>query len=280
MGELTADLQNWVNRAIVWKDNGLAPRSAYGFHQYDQKKIGICHHIPVCETLAQLTAYFNGGASQGSTHFGNGRDAYVEIEAGGYRFWVSEIHQYMAVTGIYSPWAQGVINNWGSCAIQQAPLVAGMASGEPNAAFVSVENVAMTGADGLTDAQWNNCVMLRAWSSMRFDHPCDPLTNIWHAEVDRVNRCSDPGWRGEDEDAMQATANRVLQGDYSRMKGAVLIAPPPEPEPEPKPEPPIAVDYRRLYEDELRGELAAYTDDGTRAAVRIDEVNRKLAELG
>jgi hypothetical protein len=42
---------------------------------------------------------------------------------------------------------------------------------------------------------------------------------------------------------------------------------------------PPAVDYRALYEAELRGCLAAAEDDGRRAAVRIEELQRKLRAL-
>jgi hypothetical protein len=234
---VTPEINAWLDRFVVWKDNGKPPRSNYAYDKWDYAKLGTVNHIPVCETLEQLDAYFCGGNAQGSTHFGTGRDYEGDFEAGGYSFPSARVSQYMATVGPYSPWAQGVIQNWGSCSIPAAPILGDyrMQSGEPNCAFLSNENVAMSGSDGVTDPQFNSNVMLRAWGALYFDHDITPYTQLWHAEIDRVDRCFDPGWEGALEDEMQAAANAVRVGDYSKMRQAVAVGPPPEPEPEPPP---------------------------------------------
>jgi len=207
----------FVDQFVAYVDNGKAPRSAYGFGY--TKKIGLVNHIPVCRTLTQLTNYFNGGAATGSTHFGVGRESAGDLIWGGVAIPCAPVHQYMPIVGPYSPWAQGIIRRSAACAIPPSPTIAGMRSGEPNEAFVSVENVAMSGRDGVTEPQFNSNVMLRAYCAAYFGHAIDPLTQLWHSEIDQKDRCFDPGWSGDLEDAMQDAAKRLLRGDISGLRG-------------------------------------------------------------
>jgi hypothetical protein len=94
-----------------------------------------------------------------------------------------------------------------------------MRSGEPNGAFVSIENVALRGTDGVTAPQFNSNVFLRAYCAAFFGHAINPQTQLWHAEIDQLNRCFDTGWDGALEDAMQDAANRLLRSDVSGLRG-------------------------------------------------------------
>jgi hypothetical protein len=279
-------LQQFLDHVVVWKDNGKPPRSNYGHTKWNNAKAGTCNHRPVCSTLKQLTDYFCGGASAGSTHFGIGKHETYELEVpeSSIAFPVAETHQYMAVSSPYSPWAQGIITWSSSCPIPESAVVHDMASGEPNCAYISIENVEDNDPSWLSDGQFNSNVMIRAWGRLTYGHAIDPITQIWHAEVDPVSRCADPGWPGSEEDAMQAAANAVCDGDFTWLRGLRQLSPPeppdPEPEPEPEPEPPVPTDYQARYYDELRGQHAAYHDDEMRAAVRLERVEGVMADEG
>jgi hypothetical protein len=203
------------------KDNGKAPRWYHAFG-YETRKLGVVNHIPVAKTLAQLTAYFNGGNAQGSTHFGVDRGVYRMFAWGRARVPVAEAHQYMPIVGPVAPWAQGVINCGGSCRVQCHPRILAMRSGEPNGAYVSIENVD-AGQTVPDDAQFNTNCLLRAYVAAYFGHAITPDTQVWHSEIDRVNRCGDPPWSGAIEAEMQAAANRLLAGDVSGLRAIVSV---------------------------------------------------------
>lgn len=264
-------LQTFVDAVINYVDNGKAPRSAYGYG-YENTKLGMFQHIPVCDTLKQLTDYFNGGASAGSVHFGVDRAESMRLPFGGRAYPFAQVDQYMPIVGAYAPWAQGIINSGGTCAIPWNPVLNGMRSGEPNPAYLSVENVARTGSQGMTDAQFNSNVMLRAMGAAYFGYGITPNTQLWHAEVDRVNRCSDPGWSGDLEDEAQAAAILLLGGWFSGLRAGVPVpAPAPTPTPPapaPVPTPTPARDYHADYDAQLRDGYAAAVDDVIRFQVR------------
>lgn len=234
-GPLTAVpalLRDFVASDIVQVvDNGRPPRT---MHDYGYaKKIGLVNHIPVAPTLDVLTRYFRGELRDpplGSTHFGIGRDFEWTYRVGNVLFGCATVHQYMPLYGV-SPWAQGVIQR------ATASLVRGMRPGEPNGAFHSIENVAMSGRDGVTDPQFNSNVFMRAYLAALDGYPIDPDHQLWHSEIDGINRPDDPGWDGGLEDAMQDAARKLLRGDLSGIKGQWTDAPAPPPEP-PTPEPP------------------------------------------
>lgn len=207
------------SKTLFWMDNGKAPRWNHAFG-YETRKIGVVNHIPVAKTLAQLTAYFTGGNAQGSTHFGVGRGRFLVFGWENARLPLAEVHQYMPVVGPVAPWAQGVINCAGSCRIQCHPRIAGMRPGEPNGAFVSIENVD-AGEVAPDDAQFNSNVFLRAWTAAYFGHEVSPNTQLWHSEIDRVGRCGDPPWSGAVEDEMQEAARKLLRSDLSGLRAVV-----------------------------------------------------------
>ena len=241
---------------VTFKDNGKVPRtySDYGYG----RKIGFVNHIPVCRTLAQLDAYFTGGSAVGSTHFGVGRDQDWTFRIGNVLIPCASVSQYLPLYGV-SPWAQGIITRESSCELGLAALVAGMRPGEPNGAFHSAENVAMSGADGVTDAQFNSNVFLRAYCSALDGYPIDPIHQLWHGEIDRVNRCADPGWTGELEDAMQDAARRLLLGDLNGLRGKSVDEVPVPPTPEPPPTfPPYMSPQQSLQLQTLFGEGVIY----------------------
>lgn len=262
-----AVVRAFVERFVLDRDTGVAPRWPHAFG-YEQQKLGVVNHIPVCDTLAQLTAYFNGGSAQGSTHFGFGREQAGTLTWDRVGVPVAPVHQYMPIVGPCAPWAQGRIQTSALCPMPPSPTIRGMRQGEPNGAFISVENVARTGRDGVTAPQFNSNAMIRAYCAAFFGFEVSPLTQLWHSEIDQVTRCDDPGWEGALEDAMQSAARRLLVGDLSGMRGVVT-------EPAPRP----AVDYRALYIAELQGSLAAARDDVMRAAVRERELTRKLETI-
>lgn len=200
---------------LKYVDNGKAPRWLHNFGY--ALKVGVVNHIPVCKTLKQLTDYFNGGSALGSTHFGVNRGTYRMFEWQGARFPVAEAHQYMPVFGPVAPWAQGVIACGGSCRIQCHPRIGSMRPGEPNGAFVSIENVD-AGQPVPDDAQFNTNVLLRAWAAAANGFDITPDTQLWHSEIDRVDRCGDPPWSGAVEDEMQDAARGILRGDLSGLR--------------------------------------------------------------
>jgi hypothetical protein len=152
-----------------------------------------------------------------------------------------------------------------------------MHQGEPNGAFISIENVARSGRDGVTDPQFNSNAMIRAYCAAYFGFEITPRTQLWHSEIDQAARCDDPGWDGALEDAMQAAARKLLAGDTSGLRGVTV---PPRPTPPAPVPPPPAHDYRATYVAELRGELAAARDDAMRAALREGAILDKLRREG
>ena len=237
-------LRDWFHSGIVaLVDNGRVPRTQ---HQYGYTKyIGAVHHIPVAPTLAALTRYFRyetAEAPQGSTHFGIGRDFEWTYRIPGTHtlFGCATVHQYVPLRGV-SPWAQGVIARSDWCTIPPTPVISGMRPGEPNGAFASVENVAMKGSDGVTDPQFNANVLLRAYLAALDGYEITPRTQLWHSEIDQLNRCNDPGWTGALEDEMQEAARRLLRGDLSLVRGRWSDAPAPAPPPPPPPPAPKPV---------------------------------------
>jgi hypothetical protein len=227
VGGVPAVVQAFIDSPFLkYVDNDRAPRwhTAFG---WDHRKAGIVNHIPVCDTLDQLTAYFNGGNATGSTHFGIGRELAGHLEwpvrggagTGRTRIPVAEVHQYLPTVGAVAPWAQGAIRGGNpNCGLRLHPAVAGMRQGEPNGAFISIENVARSGRQGVTDPQFNSNAFLRAWTAAYFDHEIGPATQLWHGEIDTFDRCFDPGWPGDLEDAMQEAARRLLRGDVSGLR--------------------------------------------------------------
>lgn len=229
----------------VWMDNGCPPRNLHDYG-YD-RKIAVCQHIPVCETLDDLDAYFCGGWSEGSTHFGVDRALHGELVSGGWHIPVARVSQYMPIrrdasypSGC-SPWAQGVLN------YPTAVLAQGMDSGEPNGAFHSIENVAWTGADGMTDAQFNSNVLLTVYLAGLDEYPIDPEHDLGHFEIDTINRPEDTGWAADLWDARQAAANLLLaNNDPSGLKGAWQEAAAP---PSAEASPPISLHESQVVSD-------------------------------
>src|SRR5829696_9097178 len=143
-------VRRFIDHFVIDMDNGVAPRWPHAFG-YEQRKIGVVNHIPVCDTLAQLTAYFTGGNAQGSTHFGIGRERAGSLAWDGVSIPCAPVHQYMPIVGPCAPWAQGIIRRSARCPMPPSPTISGMQPGEPNGAFISIENVARAGVDGVTN---------------------------------------------------------------------------------------------------------------------------------
>lgn len=209
-GAVPALVQAFVDRFVELVDNGTAPRWDHAFG-YEQHKIGVVNHIPVCDTLDQLTAYFNGGAAQGSTHFGVGRQQAGTLDHQGAQIPVAPVHQYMPILGPVAPWAQGLIQTSPTCRIAPSPTIKTMRPGEPNGAFVSIENVARTGAQGVTDPQFNANAFLRAYCAAFFGFAITPLTQLWHSEIDQA--CVTPEMRILTRDLLWIPAGDLRVGD-------------------------------------------------------------------
>jgi hypothetical protein len=115
----------------------------------------------------------------------------------------------------------------------------------------------------VTEAQFEASARLCAWVFQSEILPFADKTGamvdrdhiIGHWELNPVTRKFCPSWPSSRMDQYVARVQALLQGE------------------------PPAVDYRALYEAELRGCLAAAEDDGRRAAVRIEELQRKLRAL-
>jgi len=238
-------VRRFIDHFVIDMDNGVAPRWPHAFG-YEQRKIGVVNHIPVCDTLAQLTAYFTGGNAQGSTHFGIGRERAGSLAWDGVSIPCAPVHQYMPIVGPCAPWAQGIIRRSARCPMPPSPTISGMQPGEPNGAFISIENVARAGVDGVTNPQFNSNALLRAYCAGFFGFPITPLTQLWHSELDQRDRCNDPGWDGALEDALQAAARALLAGDLGGLRGVVTVL-----------IPGAGVDYKARSVVELRGCLVA-----------------------
>lgn len=210
----------WVDQGIKYLGCGKGGSYYAGLpRKWDTQKIGMVQHIPVAPTLESLDNYFCSPNTQGGTHFGIGREFWKTLTFEGFTFPIARTSQYFPTVGNVWPWAQGVINRDNpNCSIKTSPTVRNMLSGEPNGAFLSVENVAWSGKDLLTEPQMNANMLCRAWGADHFKYEINPLTQLWHAEIDTVNRCSDPGWPGELEDYLQEGARRLLRGDLSYLK--------------------------------------------------------------
>jgi hypothetical protein len=240
----------WVPRPVVaalpalpphiqaWEDAvvGYRPaRSGFNLHAYGyERKLGMCQHIPVCDDLPTLTAYFVGGKNAGLTTYGVGRVLFKTLDLAApdgsvCRVPFAEVHRYGPIgTNTWSPWAQGLVNRGGTCAVPPHPVAAYLGSGVPNGAYDSVENVARIGSQGMTGPQLNSNAMLRAASAFRNGYPINDETQVSHAAIDRINRCFDPGWPAGLEDEARAIARAILAGDLSKLHGALrLNAPPP-----------------------------------------------------
>lgn len=219
----------WLDLAVDFIDNGLAPRHRHAFGHETDKRVMV-HHIPVCTTLQQLINYLNGGNALGSYYVGVGRGFHVMLVWGNARIPVSRSVQFMAILGMQSPWAQGITNCAGSCRIQCHPRVHGWRSGEANGDALSVSYVD-AGQPLPDDEQFNASVFWRAWWSSYFSHEISPDTQLWHSEIDRVNRCGDPPWSGDVEDEMQAAAIKLVQGDISGLRAVTFVDDPQPPVP-------------------------------------------------
>lgn len=233
--------------AFVWMDNGRPLRT---LHDYGYtKKIGCVQHVTGGGTLSGLDAYFRfeqAEAPKGSAQLGIGRHLWGHLPWAGVWIPIAETHQYMPLrrNADYpngcSPWAQGAILRNSECPVQPSPTIAGMASGEPNGAFHSVENVAWDGTHGLTDPQFNANALMRAYLAGLDDYDITPATQLWHAEIDQYWRCFDPGWPGDLEDRLQQAARAILYENSPRLLRAlepIEGAPQPEPTPPPGPQP-------------------------------------------
>lgn len=194
---------------LVFMDNGKVPRTP---HDYGYaRKIGAVQHIPVCDTLEQLDNYFCGGSALGSSTFGVGREQVGELVVDGLHIPVARVSQYLPLRGV-SPWAQGIIQK------PTATIVEGMRPGEPNGAFFSWENVARTGAQGMTDAQFNSNVLTCAYCAGLDGYPVDADHDLGHFEIDSVNRPEDPGWSGALWQERQDAINKLLRNDPSGLR--------------------------------------------------------------
>lgn len=205
--------------ALIYMDNGKAPRWYHSFG-HDQH-LGFIYHIPVCNTLKQLDNYFNGGNAQGSTHFGIGREIWGYLVWNGWRFPVAETHQYMPIVNT-GPWAQGIVNDAGSCVWTLTPLVRDMRPGEPNGAFLSAECVDAGGAYA-TGAQLNSLALLVAYGAEFDNYSINPDSICGHQRIDRVNRCNDVPWPLEQHDRVRSMALDLLQGNVSTLYNAEQI---------------------------------------------------------
>lgn len=245
VGALLPDICKWYTSTCLFNvDNGKPPRSIYGFGYTTY--IGMCNHIPVADgdSLEKLDNYFLGKLAekpQGSTHGATARAVFVWKQFGSKQFPFAESHIYVPPNpGGPAPWAQGKIRRGTACGVPFGKLASQMSSGEPNEALISWENQALTGSQGVTDAQFNANVTMRAHYSVIYGFPITPDTQTWHAEFDQVDRCFDPGWTGTLEDAMQDAARAIAAGrppeDVLRGGKAAPIPVPPVPPP-PPPEP-------------------------------------------
>lgn len=200
--------------------DGIGAVSDYGLRQYDFVKLGVVNHITAgTGSIDVLTDWFKNGDT-GASHFGIGRETAGMFAFGAIRFPVAPVHQYVPTTGKLAPWAQGV-RQWAdnpNCDIKVPAHLRALPPGAANPAFISIENVARAGTDGVTDAQFNSNVLLRAWAAAYFRFPINPETQLWHAEFDPFNRCYDTGWDGALEDEMQAAAHKLLRGDATGLR--------------------------------------------------------------
>jgi hypothetical protein len=231
---LPTHLAAFVERAVTYRAARAGWSStAYG---YDNRKLGVVNHIPVCDTLSQLDNYFTGGANAGLTHYGVGREMagtleITALDGSRWRIPYAPVSQYLPLVGPYAPWAQGRVSTGGGCAVPAHPIASRLGSGVPNGAYISLENVARVGGQGMSDPQINSNVFLRAAMAAYFGHAITPDTQVWHAGIDRIDRCSDTGWPGGYSGGLemecQTAARALLAGDPSRLRGAVRIGAPP-----------------------------------------------------
>lgn len=267
MGSVPALVDRFIKSDfLAFVDNGKPPRSDYGLREYDHHKIGMVQHITAGgRIITHLDNYFLGGNAAGSSHFGIGRETAGYFDVPGGKVPVAPVHQYMPTVGRYAPWAQGVRawENNSACSITVPDHLRKLPPAAANPAFLSVENVAVSGSEGVTDAQFNSNVLLRAWGAAYFDYEITPETQLWHAEFSPLTRCFDPGWRGELEDAMQEAARKLLKGDASDLRALVRDA---APAPQEKDEEPVTANeaqVRAIVRDEIQKSVPAITGTPT-----------------
>jgi hypothetical protein len=142
---------------------------------------GVVNHIPVCDTLAQLTAYFNGGNAQGSTHFGIGCEQWGR-STGPTSLSPRTGPPAHADQRPSAPWAQGLIQTRPpDPAVAHDPYAPGRAE---RRVYLDGER-RCTGRDGVTDPQFNSNVMLRAYCAA-FGFEVSPPSQLWHSEITRL----------------------------------------------------------------------------------------------
>lgn len=207
---------------------------------------GFVPHTAV-GTQAGVGSWFKDPNAQAGTHFSAGR--------GG------EIHQHFSLQ--LAPFGHGQIEPGYTAAI-----VRENGDANPNwyLAGCEFDDLGKPGtADGLpTPIQFENGAWLAAWF---FETEVLPHADRTGADISRrtivrhgeISPRSKPFCNSWPEALMVRFVGRVRELVYG--------------------EPPAVNDWRVLYEQELRGELAGAQDDAMRAAVRIETVIRKLSQL-
>lgn len=272
---LPSFIQAWVDAAITYKP----ARTAFSPHAYgyDQHKLGNVWHIPVAGSLPALDNWFLSGQMQGLTTFGVGRQKLLDLEitmpdGARWRVPVAPVSQYGPAIGPWAPYAQGIVHLSGNCALAPHPVFSYLGSGVPNGAAWSWEMVAWSGADGITDPQLNCKTFGMAMSSAYFGHEISPRTEGWHGQIDRVDRCFDPGWAGGPfggiEAESQAAARALLAGDPSLLRGVVRISASPP-----------AISWQSEAWSALVHKRLRVQQDAIRAAVRDEADERTNAAL-
>jgi len=207
---------------VRFVDNGNPPRSDYGVRQFDNHKIGLVDHIPVADDLeTQLTPYFLSGRALGASHFGTDRKLAGWFEWNGMLIPVALVDQYISIIGPYSPWAQGVrswVNN-PACSITVPPYLLAMPPVWANPGFISFENCATVGTQGMTDPQFNARVLVGCYVVGYFGFPINGETFLWHGEFSPTTRCFDPGWGVELQNALIEASHKIMNGDLSGLRG-------------------------------------------------------------
>ena len=277
-------MQSFEDRCVLYRP----ARAGFNLHAYgyENHKLGMVQHIPVCDTLQQLTNYFTGGQNTGLTTYGVGRPVFATLDltaADGsvWRVPFAEVHRYGPLSGAWSPWAQGVVNRGGSCAVPAHPVAAYLGSGVPNGAYDSVENVARTGAQGMTSAQLNSNAMLRAMSAFRWDYEISDDTQVSHAQIDRVNRCFDPGWPAGLEEVAREAARGILRGDLSLMADAVQVGAKPSVDWQTEAYQALINKRLRVQADAYAAELRDAADERTNQALQgLDPAGWQAVALG
>jgi hypothetical protein len=204
----------------------------------------VLHTTDGGNSLKDLGAWFANPSARASTHYGVDRDG--------------RIGQFVSLQN--TAYAHGNVDS------PTARLVADNAGLSPNLWAIGIEHVDGGVPGTVTDAQLEASARLCAWLFQSELLPFAATTGaavdrdhiILHREIDSVTRAHCPSWPEKRVSRYIARVRELL---------AVESEPP-------------AVDYRALYAAELRGCLAGAEDDARRAAVRIEELQRKLTALG